>query len=102
MKDSKTTDNKEITIEAENTYGLEANSPVVWAGKIFGRVSSTEVLEKDGRSTAILHVSMRRTSNDPIFDRVGKETPLIVKVNPSSAFNMEDFFNAGGIPRTLR
>lgn len=36
------------------------------------------------------------------FRTVGMKTPLIVKVNPSSQYNMEDFYFAGGIPAVLR
>lgn len=36
------------------------------------------------------------------FDRIGKNTPLVVKVNPSSEYNMEDFYRAGGMPAVLQ
>lgn len=36
------------------------------------------------------------------FNRIGKATPLVAKVNPSSEYNMEDFYHAGGIPQVLR
>lgn len=34
--------------------------------------------------------------------RTGMATPLIVKVNPSSRYNMEDFHNSGGIPQVMK
>jgi dihydroxy-acid dehydratase len=37
-----------------------------------------------------------------LFDTVGRETPLITKVNPASEYNMEDFYKAGGIPRVMQ
>ncbi len=37
-----------------------------------------------------------------LFDRIGKSTPLLVKVNPSSEYNMEDFYHAGGIPQVMK
>jgi dihydroxy-acid dehydratase len=36
------------------------------------------------------------------FVDIGMNTPLLVKVNPSSKYNMEDFYLAGGIPQVLK
>ena len=36
------------------------------------------------------------------FDDLGKTTPLVAKVNPSSEYNMEDFYLAGGVPQVMR
>lgn len=36
------------------------------------------------------------------FKEIGMNTPLIVKVNPSSKYNMEDFYRAGGIVQVMR
>ncbi|MEG0484571.1 MAG: dihydroxy-acid dehydratase, partial [Oscillospiraceae bacterium] len=36
------------------------------------------------------------------FDRIGKSTPLVAKVNPASKYNMEDFYLAGGIPQVMQ
>lgn len=36
------------------------------------------------------------------FKTIGMSTPLIVKVNPSSQYNMEDFYFAGGIPAVMQ
>lgn len=35
------------------------------------------------------------------FKTIGMTTPLIVKVNPASPYNMEDFYFAGGIPQVM-
>ncbi len=35
------------------------------------------------------------------FDAMGKDTPLLAKVNPASEYNMEDFYLAGGIPAVM-
>ncbi len=37
-----------------------------------------------------------------LFSRLGPETPQIVRVNPASKWNTEDFWMAGGIPRMFR
>lgn len=36
-----------------------------------------------------------------IFDSMSRGVPLIVKVNPASEYNMEDFYHAGGIPAVM-
>lgn len=36
------------------------------------------------------------------LEETGKTTPLLVKVNPASEYNMEDFYHAGGIPAVMR
>ncbi|MBD5460658.1 MAG: dihydroxy-acid dehydratase [Lachnospiraceae bacterium] len=36
------------------------------------------------------------------FRRLGETTPLVAKVNPSSKYNMEDFYMAGGIPQVMK
>lgn len=36
-----------------------------------------------------------------VFDRMYRETPHLVKVNPSSAYDMEDFHRAGGIVKVM-
>jgi len=35
------------------------------------------------------------------FDEFSRNTPQIVKVNPASKFDMEDFWLAGGVPRVM-
>lgn len=36
------------------------------------------------------------------FQRLSETTPLVAKVNPSSRYNMEDFYLAGGIPQVMK
>ena len=36
------------------------------------------------------------------FKTAGMETPLIVKVNPASEYNMEDLHQAGGVPQVMK
>jgi len=36
------------------------------------------------------------------FINIGMNTPLLVKVNPSSKYNMEDFHLTGGIPQVMK
>jgi len=49
---------------------------------------------------AIAHELGIPFSHDDI-DPLSDQTPLIVKLKPSSNWNLEDFHNAGGIPATL-
>lgn len=61
-----------------------------------------------GSTNAALHLSaIANEAQLPIrvMDIFGEQyhsTPVLVKVNPSSAYNMEDFYRAGGIPRLMR
>ena len=72
--------------------------------------NAARVLNATGGSTnGILHlyaiaaeIGIDCEEMTAMFDQVGRETPLIVKVNPASAFNMEDFYAAGGIPEVMR
>lgn len=36
------------------------------------------------------------------FKEIGMTTPLVAKVNPASKYNMEDFYNSGGIPQVMK
>ncbi len=36
------------------------------------------------------------------FESIGMTTPLVVKVNPASKYNMEDFYLSGGIPQVMK
>ncbi len=36
------------------------------------------------------------------FDSIGKETPLIVKINPAAKYNVEDLYHDGGIPVVMK
>ena len=61
-----------------------------------------------GSTNAALHLSaIANEAELPIrvMDIFGEQyptTPVLVKVNPSAAYNMEDFYKAGGIPRAMR
>lgn len=83
------------------------------AGKIITRESlfnAVRVLNATGGSTnGILHlyaigaeIGIGSDELTAMFDQVGRETPLIAKVNPAAAYNMEDFYLAGGIPEVMR
>ena len=37
-----------------------------------------------------------------IFENICEKVPLIVKVNPASKYNMEDFYKAGGVHQVLK
>jgi len=72
--------------------------------------NAIRVLNATGGSTnGILHLIAiareagidSRTMNDK-FREIGMQTPLLVKVNPSSRYNMEDFYHSGGIPQVLK
>ncbi len=61
-----------------------------------------------GSTNAVLHLSaiayeagLKMNVLDE-FDKYSKETPQLAKVNPSSKWDMEDFFKAGGIPRVMK
>ncbi len=68
------------------------------------------VLNATGGSTnAVMHLTAvaRELDIDPetmmnLFDKMNHLVPLIAKVNPASKYNMEDFYNAGGIPQVMR
>jgi dihydroxy-acid dehydratase len=60
-----------------------------------------------GSSNFVLHmlaiagrVGVKLTLDD--FDRVGHELPLLVDIQPSGKFLMEDFYYAGGVPAVVR
>lgn len=36
------------------------------------------------------------------FQKLSESTPLVAKVNPSSKYNMEDFYLAGGVPQVMK
>ncbi|WP_371374031.1 dihydroxy-acid dehydratase [Sporomusa aerivorans] len=72
--------------------------------------NAIRVLMATGGSTnAVLHLSaVAAELNIPAekmmaaYDRLSQSTPQIVKVNPASKYDMEDFFRAGGIPRVMQ
>jgi L-arabonate dehydrase len=60
-----------------------------------------------GSSNFVLHmlaiagrVGVHLTLDD--FDRVGHDLPLLVDIQPSGKFLMEDFYYAGGVPAVVR
>lgn len=82
-------------------------------GKIINRdalFNAARVLNATGGSTnGILHlyaigaeIGIGSDELTAMFDQVGRETPLIAKVNPAASYNMEDFYLAGGIPEVMR
>ncbi|MGI6298673.1 MAG: dihydroxy-acid dehydratase [Saccharofermentanales bacterium] len=82
-------------------------------GKIITRdalFNAARVLNATGGSTnGILHlyaigaeIGIGSDELTAMFDQVGRETPLIAKVNPAASYNMEDFYLAGGIPEVMR
>ena len=50
---------------------------------------------------AIAHEAELDISALKLFEEMHKTTPHLVKVNPSSKFNVEDFHRAGGVPKTM-
>lgn len=61
-----------------------------------------------GSTNAVLHLSaiayeagLKMNVLDE-FEQWNKVTPQIAKVNPSSKWDMEDFYRAGGIPRVMK
>jgi dihydroxy-acid dehydratase len=61
-----------------------------------------------GSTNAVLHLSaLAREAElemDVVaeFDALSRTTPQIARVNPAAAWDMEDFYRAGGIPRVMR
>ena len=61
-----------------------------------------------GSTNAVLHLSAIAHEADldmnvlDEFEHWNKTTPQIAKVNPSSKWDMEDFYRAGGIPRVMK
>ncbi|MCR4711894.1 MAG: dihydroxy-acid dehydratase [Clostridia bacterium] len=37
-----------------------------------------------------------------LFEKHGRTTPQVVRINPASSFNMDDFYLSGGVPQTLK
>lgn len=72
--------------------------------------NAIRVLNATGGSTnGILHLTAIAREvgidSDTMMDKyknIGMHTPLIVKVNPASKYNMEDFYKTGGIMQVMR
>jgi dihydroxy-acid dehydratase len=64
-------------------------------------------LTTSGSTNAVLHLSAIAYEAEldmcviDLFEKLDKKTPVTVKVNPSSKYDMNDFNNAGGIPRVM-
>lgn len=64
-------------------------------------------LTTSGSTNAVLHLSALAYEAEidmsviDTFEAMNPETPITVKVNPASAYDMEDFYHAGGVPRVL-
>src|SRR3569833_2215894 len=60
-----------------------------------------------GSTNAVIHlvaIARRLVIALPLelFDRLSRETPYLVNVKPSGQFQMEEFFDAGGIPAVFK
>lgn len=61
-----------------------------------------------GSTNAVLHLSAISYEAEldidvmDSFDKTYATTPILAKVNPAAAFNMEDFHRAGGIPKVMK
>lgn len=60
-----------------------------------------------GSTNAVLHLSAIAYEAEAdinvldTFNKLGDNTPHVAKVNPAAAWDMEDFWKAGGIPRVM-
>lgn len=84
----------------------------ITAGKVITRSSlenTAKVMVATGGSTntfihlsAIAHeIGIEAGDMMEIYDRASENIPSIARVNPSSEFDMEDFYRAGGIPQVM-
>ncbi|TWH47332.1 dihydroxy-acid dehydratase [Sporomusa sp. KB1] len=72
--------------------------------------NAIRVLMATGGSTnAVLHLSaiaaelgIEAETMMAAYDRLSQSTPQIAKVNPASQYDMEDFHQAGGIPKVMQ
>ena len=72
--------------------------------------NAIRVLMATGGSTnAVLHLSavaaelgIEAETMMEAYDRLSQSTPQIAKVNPASKYDMEDFHQAGGIPKVMQ
>ena len=61
-----------------------------------------------GSTNAVIHLTAIAAEADitagemtRLYNELGGETPQIVRVNPASRYNMEDFYRSGGVPQVL-
>ncbi len=84
--------------------GLTARK-IINARSIENAVRATHAMS--GSTNAVMHLTAIAAEAEAgvdvmeLFTQFGPETPQLVKVNPASKWNMEDFWMAGGIPRML-
>ena len=85
----------------------------ITAGQIINEDSlknAIAVLNATGGSTnAVMHLTavarelgIESERMMALFDTMNKKVPLVAKVNPASKYNMEDFYESGGIPQVMR
>ncbi len=60
-----------------------------------------------GSTNSVLHIpaiaaAAGKKMGIEAFERFGNQIPIILKINPSSAYTMTDFHHAGGIPAVLQ
>jgi len=85
--------------------GLTARK-ILNAPSIVNGVRAT--LAMSGSTNAVMHLAAIAAEAETgvdvmeLFSRLEQETPQIVRVNPASKWNTEDFWMAGGIPRMLK
>ena len=83
----------------------------IHARKVINRASLENAIRAclgiSGSTNAVLHLSaIAYEANAEIdildaFDRFSRDTPQVAKVNPAAKWDMQDFWQAGGIPRVL-
>ena len=68
----------------------------------------TFMMASGASTNCILHLSAIAAEMDipagtmmDLYDRVSERVPTIVRLNPASECNMQDFYEAGGVPRAL-
>ena len=65
-------------------------------------------LAMSGSTNAVMHLTAIAAETEAdvdvmeLFSRLGPVTPQIVRINPASKWNTEDFWMAGGIPKMLK
>lgn len=65
-------------------------------------------LAMSGSTNAVMHLTAIAAEAEAgvdvmeLFSRLGPVTPQIVRINPASKWNTEDFWMAGGIPKMLK
>src|SRR5205823_834527 len=60
-----------------------------------------------GSTNAVIHLTaiagrLGLALSLDLFDRISRATPWIVNLKPSGAFQMEELFDAGGVPSVMK